>query len=206
MTESYDEVYWDNRFSVGRHWNGHPNATLVAAVEGLTPGRALDVGAGEGGDASWLARNGWSVTALDISRNALRLANDHAIEAGVASRITWVHRDLSVPGLPVGVFELVTAHYIHLPPSQRDVLFHAMADAVAPAGTLVIVGHHPSDLGTVPRPPEPELFYLGEDITALLGDGWRILANEARPRTIMHPEDQREVTIHDTIVVAQRLA
>lgn len=213
MSETFDEAYWDDRYSAGRQWSGNPNATLVSVVEALTPGTALDVGAGEGGDAIWLARRGWSVTALDISRNALRLAAAHAEEVApeevapeAVARISWVHRDLSVAGPALGSFDLVTAHYIHLPPMQREVFLRAMAAAVAPGGTLLVVAHHPSDVETVPRPPTPELFYLGSDVLADIGAGWEIVRNEARPRTVTHPEHGHEVTIHDMIVVARRPA
>ena len=57
---------WDARYSEhdGPRWSGRPNGRLVAEVAGLTPGRVLDVGCGEGGDAIWLARSGWTVTAI----------------------------------------------------------------------------------------------------------------------------------------------
>ena len=119
------------------------------------------------------------------------------------TRSAWVHRDISVPGPPVGSFDLVTAHYVHLPPAKRGVFVAAMAAAVAPGGTLLVVAHHPSDLETVPRPPVPELFYLGSDVSSDLGAGWSVVT-EDRPRQVSHPEHGGEVTIHDMIVVARR--
>ena len=70
-------------------WSGNPNAQLVAEASRLTPGTALDVGCGEGGDVIWLARQGWRVTGADFSAKGLARAARHAEEAGVADRIDW---------------------------------------------------------------------------------------------------------------------
>src|SRR5258705_2397341 len=69
---------WDARYSErdGTMWSGRPNGRLVAEADGLTPGRALDVGCGEGADAIWLARRGWTVTAIDISHVAVSPARE----------------------------------------------------------------------------------------------------------------------------------
>jgi hypothetical protein len=76
--------------------------------------------------------------------------------------------------------------------------------SVRPGGTLLAVGHHPSDLATgVPRPPMPELFYSPEEIAALLDDSWTVEVSEARPRSARTPEGT-EATVHDTVLVATR--
>src|SRR6185295_18570046 len=81
------QAEWDNRYlDRERLWSGQPNGALVVEVAGLTPGRALDVGCGEGADAVWLAKGGWEVTALDVSGVALQRAAGHARDAGVAVR------------------------------------------------------------------------------------------------------------------------
>ncbi|WP_338037967.1 class I SAM-dependent methyltransferase [Nocardiopsis halophila] len=67
-----DAQSWDDRYSSEeRLFSGNPNGVLVAEVEGLAPGRALDLGCGEGADAVWLAERGWHVAAVDISQVAL---------------------------------------------------------------------------------------------------------------------------------------
>ena len=72
---------WDERYSErdGAKWSGRPNGRLTVEVSGLTPGRALDIGCGEGADAIWLARSGWAVTAIDISDVALGRAGQQQI-------------------------------------------------------------------------------------------------------------------------------
>ncbi|MBR7677707.1 methyltransferase domain-containing protein, partial [Streptomyces daliensis] len=81
--ETSDREFWDARYREnGQIWSGEPNEALVREVSGLAPGRALELGCGEGGDAVWLARQGWRVTATDISGVALARAEEHAARAG----------------------------------------------------------------------------------------------------------------------------
>ncbi len=208
MSEQFDQAFWDDRYrSQAALWSGNPNGHLVAEVDGLAPGTALDVGAGEGADAIWLAGRGWQVTAVDISTVALERAAEHAVQAGadIAGRIVWLHHDLTDWRPAQDHYDLVSAQYMHLPPAPREVLFGRLASAVAPGGTLLIVGHHPSDMQTaMPRPQMPELYFTGDDIARQLDpDQWDIVKNAAAPRTATHP-DGRLVTIHDTLLRARR--
>jgi SAM-dependent methyltransferase len=207
MSDPFSEAAWDERYR-SRHalWSGKPNPYLVSETDGLTPGLALDAGAGEGADAIWLATRGWRVVAIDHSAVALARAAAHAVERGedIARRIDWRHEDLGSFDPTGASFDLVTVQYLHLPPAPRAVVFGALAAAVAPDGTLLIVGHHPSDLQTtVPRPPSPERFYTGDDIAALLGAGWDVVTNGAPGREATDP-DGKSVTIHDTVFRARR--
>nr|WP_238354948.1 class I SAM-dependent methyltransferase [Kribbella sandramycini] len=107
------EEHWDGRYAEStRIWSGKPNAALVAELAGLAPGRALDLGSGEGGDAIWLAQQGWQVTAVDVSPIALGRAAEHAREAGIADRIDWQHHELGKT-FPAGTFDLVSAQFLH---------------------------------------------------------------------------------------------
>jgi SAM-dependent methyltransferase len=203
-----DEELWDERYrSRPALWSGEPNRHLVGEAAELEPGLALDVGCGEGADAIWLARRGWRVDGVDVSGVALRRAAEHADRAGaeIAGRITWLHENLTAWDPGRGRYDLVSAQYMHLPPPERDVLFRGLAEAVAPGGTLLIVGHHPTDLQTtVPRPPRPELFFTGADVVALLDpDGWDVVTEAAVARSVTDP-DGRAVTVHDTVVRARR--
>jgi SAM-dependent methyltransferase len=208
MLELFSEEFWDDRYrSSTALWSGSPNPHLVAEAAALTPGTALDVGAGEGADTIWLAGRGWRVTAVDLSAVALSRAASHAASLGpdVAGRIDWLHEDLRSWDPGPARYELVSAQYMHLPAEARRALFGRLARAVAPGGTLLIVGHHPSDLQTtMPRPPMPELFYTGDEIAAELeATGWAIITNAAPGRTATDP-DGNSVTIHDTVLRAWR--
>lgn len=136
------EEHWDARYAESKRiWSGKPNAALVVEVAGLTPGRALDLGSGEGGDAIWLAQQGWQVTAVDVSPIALGRAAVHAKEAGVEDRIEWQQHELGKT-FPDGTFDLVSAQFLHstieLP---REQILREAAAAVAVGGILLVEGH-----------------------------------------------------------------
>jgi SAM-dependent methyltransferase len=210
---AFDEAFWDERYrSSSAVWSGRPNPHLLSEAAGLVPGAALDIGCGEGADAIWLAEKGWQVTAVDISAVALARAAARAGAAGadVAQRVTWLHADLTavdrIAWAPAAArYDLVSAQFLHLAPGPRDSLLRRLADSVAPGGSLLIVGHHPSDLQTtVMRPAPPELFFAGADVVALLAPAeWEIVVNEARSHGAVDPEG-RSVTVHDTVVRAER--
>lgn len=202
----FDEAFWDRRYgSADQIWSGRPNPQLVADLAGLTPGRALDVGAGEGADAIWLAERGWTVTAVDISSVALERGRAQAatLGTGLADRIDWVRTDVLESDLPAGPFDLVTLQFMHFGREARTALFRRCIEAVAPGGTLQIVAHHPLDMESpVGRPKMPDFFYTADEIAALLDDDWTVLACDARPRTMHH--DGEDVTIRDAVLLATR--
>ncbi|HWS32093.1 MAG TPA: bifunctional NAD(P)/FAD-dependent oxidoreductase/class I SAM-dependent methyltransferase [Actinoplanes sp.] len=198
---------WEDRYrSRDAIWSGRPNPVLVTEAGELTAGRALDVGCGEGADAVWLARRGWQVTAVDISTVALGRAAGHAAEAGVGERVTFRHADLRTDH-PGDGYDLVSAQFMHLPPDPRREFYTRLAAAVAPGGLLLVAGHHPLDLATfVGRMHFPDMLFTPEEIAGLLTAGeWKVVTAEARPRTAVDP-DGNDVTIHDAVLVARRLA
>ncbi|MDG4810452.1 NAD(P)/FAD-dependent oxidoreductase [Micromonospora sp. WMMD1120] len=202
----FEEPAWEERYRSRQSvWSGRPNPQLVAEVADLTPGRALDVGSGEGGDAVWLATRGWRVTAVDISATALERAAAHADDAGVRDRIEFTHADLRDKPPAEEAYDLVSAQFMHLPPAPRRELFARLAAAVAPGGVLLIVGHHPSDLWTSARRMHlPTMMYTADEVAADLDPTrWEVLAAEARPRTATDP-DGGDITIHDAVLLARR--
>jgi SAM-dependent methyltransferase len=199
-------TFWDEHYRSRRAvWSGEPNPQLVDEVSGLTPGTALDVGCGEGADAIWLAQRGWRVTAADISSVALERAQAIEVSLDVASRIEWLHIDLVAAAPPGAPYDLVSAHFMQLPPAPRESLFRRLATAVKPEGSLLVVGHHPSDLQTTAkRPPLPELFYTAAEVAALLEPSdWEIIVQASRERSTTDPAG-RTITIHDTVLRARR--
>ena len=83
-------------------------------------------------------------------------------------------------------------------------MYAALAAAVRPGGSFLVVAHHPSDLGTtVKRPPEPDLFFTPEELSADLGDEWDVVSARVRPKSAADG-DGREVTVHDTVLRALR--
>ncbi|RZU75899.1 thioredoxin reductase [Micromonospora kangleipakensis] len=204
----FERAAWEERYRARPAvWSGRPNPQLVAEATALAPGRALDVGCGEGADAVWLAQRGWQVTAVDIADTALRRAAAHAAAAGeaVAARITWAQADLRDQPPTAGRYDLVSAQFMHLPGDARRQLFARLAAAVAPGGTLLIVGHHPSDLRTTAhRMHFPEMMFTAEEVASDLDPNvWQVCAAEARPRAAVD-HDGRDITIHDAVLMARR--
>ena len=141
MPEPVDtQEMWNTRYRESeRIWSGRANARLVEVATDLMPGRALDLGCGEGGDAFWLAQRGWQVVAVDVSDEALRRASTDAGE--LATRIDFQRHDLT-QSFPDGTFDLVSAQYFHSPVEwDRAALLRRAASALAPGGTLLIVDH-----------------------------------------------------------------
>ncbi|MCC3761794.1 methyltransferase domain-containing protein [Glycomyces sp. TRM65418] len=197
-----DARYWDERYgSRDQLFSGAPNGVLVAETADLPPGRALDVGCGEGGDAIWLARRGWRVTAVDLSQVALRRAA--AAGADLADRVTWTRSDLAAAPPPKHAFDLVSAQYFPLPKQPDHAALRGLLDAVAPGGTVLIASHDLADLGHL-RDEGVDLadFYQPADIAGLLGGDWDVLVNETRPRTRPGPEGTRHT--RDTVLRARR--
>jgi SAM-dependent methyltransferase len=200
-----DANFWDERYrSAGAIWSGDPNPQLVAEVCGLEPGTALDVGCGEGADAVWLAERGWQVTAIDISGVALERARNAAVDAGITPRIDWRQGDIAT-WTPERSYDLVSAQFMQLASPLREAVFQRLAAAVDIGGTLLIVGHHPSDLETtVRRPRMPGVLYTAEEIAGLLDpQSWELLVQEARPRGVTDANGAA-VIVHDTVLRSRR--
>lgn len=136
------QEFWEERYRArDRVWSGNPNPVLVTVVEPLEPGAALDLGCGEGADAVWLARRGWTVTAVDVSTVALDRAAAHAKEEGVESRVAFERHDLG-HSFPAGSYDLVSAQFLQSPLDwPRAEILRSAAAAVAPGGLLLIVEH-----------------------------------------------------------------
>ena len=131
---------WNRKHGeAGLLFGADPNRFLVAEVEALPPGRALDLACGAGRNAVWLAKRGWRVTGVDFSDVALANARALAVDRGV--EIEWVEADLVEWEPAARSFDLVAVLYLQLPAEERRLVLSRAAEAVAPGGTLLVVGH-----------------------------------------------------------------
>jgi thioredoxin reductase/SAM-dependent methyltransferase len=188
---SGEQADWDHRYAgPDRAWSGNPNGTLVHEITALSPGRALDVGAGEGADALWLAERGWKVTATDISGNALARVRAEAERRGLT--VNLVRSDANDPA-PFGndTFDLVSLQYgsFKRTPDQRGL--RNLLAAVAPGGTLLVVHHDltplrdAADAATQTRMYDPEAFVGVDEVAAALSadpETWNVEIHETRKR------------------------
>ena len=202
----FDSAYWDDHYgSAPLLWSGQPNPVLVAEVADLPPGRAIDIGCGEGADALWLAERGWQVLGVDVSQVALDRAAAHVDKAGLSDQVVWEQHDLLAWAPAERSLDLVSAQFFHLPPEMRQGVYDGLAAAVAPGGTFLVVAHHPFDLDTtMPRPPVEELFFTADELAAHLPDDeWDVQISEARQRPAIDPDGQ-EILVTDTVLKARR--
>jgi SAM-dependent methyltransferase len=193
---------WDQRYAdAERVWSGRPNGALVAEVGDLAPGRALDVGCGEGADAVWLALKGWDVTALDVSRVALDRARAAAEQVGAT--VTWLHTGLLDAAVPAMSFDLVSAQYPALLRTPNNDAERALLSAVAPGGTLLVVHHADVDPEHAKaRGFDPADYVSPADVAALLDDGWQVEVDERRPRHVDGGAGAHHT--HDLVLKAHR--
>lgn len=202
------ERFWEEHYQRReRVWSGRANAVLVGIAGALPPGTALDLGCGEGGDAVWLARQGWRVTAVDVSATALDRAAEEAARAGVEDRIDFQRHDLSRT-FPEGAFNLVSAQYLHSPIEfPRDRVLRKAARAVAPGGLLLVVGHASVapwswNRHEHPRFPAPEEVLASLDLSPAL---WQTEVLDAPEREATGPNGE-PATVTDSVVAVRRLA
>ena len=201
-TTGNGDAEWDERYSSTEQvWSGRPNGALVSEVADVQPGRALDVGCGEGADAVWLALQGWKVTALDVSRVALARAELHARAAG--AHVQWVHAGLVEARLPAGAFDLVSAQYPALRRTPGTDAERALLAAVAPGGILLVVHHADVDAEQARAHGfDPAEYVSPGDVAALLGEDWQVEVDEKRPRDVVGGAGAHHT--HDLVLRARR--
>ena len=186
--------HWNRRHGeAGLLFGAEPNRFLVAEVEGLAPGRALDVACGSGRNAVWLASRGWQVTGVDFSDVALEQARGLAADRGVD--VEWVEADVLGWQPPEGLFDLVAALYLQVAAGERRAALARAATALAPGGTLLVVGHHSDNLEHGSGgPKDPRVLYSAEDVAADL-DGLEIEKAEAVLRPVQDERDAIDVLV-----------
>ena len=179
-----DSAQWDERYATSEYqWKMAPNQFVAAQLADLTAGRALDLAAGEGRNSVWLAERGWQVAAVDFSRVGLEKGRKLAASRDVTG-IDWVVADLRDYRPAASAFDLVLIAYLHCDASLRaQVLGHAAA-ALAPGGTLFVVGHDLANLSEgTGGPQDPAVLYTAEALRAEL-PGLSVLRAEQVSRTV----------------------
>ncbi len=194
-----DSAGWDARYAASDLvWGAEPNRFVVREFAGLPAGRALDIGAGEGRNAIWLAEMGWRVTAVDFSPVAIGRARDLAAARGVS--VEWVVADIRDYQPDAGVFDAVLVAYLHVVAAERAAVLARAVAALAPGGCILVVGHDVSNIAEgVGGPPEPDILYTPEAIVAEL-PGVRVRRAERARRPVQ--TERGTVDAIDTVVCA----
>ena len=147
---------WDQRYTGQQQWSSGPNALIAGLLGGLPPGDAVDLAAGEGRHALWLAGLGWRVTAVDFSAVGLERG---AAQPG-AERVTWVTADVITWTAPATSLDLVVVAYLHLPETDIVAVLTRAVGWLRPGGRLLVLGHDVENIAAgVGGPQEPAILY-----------------------------------------------
>jgi len=184
-----DARSWDDRYAATELvWSGSANQFVTEELAGLQPGRALDLAAGEGRNALWLAERGWRVTAVDFSRVGLdkgrALAEQHGLDVG------WVCADVLAYDAEPDAFDLVLLAYLQLAADERRTAVRLAFGSLRAGGTLLLVAHDSTNLteGTGGPSDASVLFTAEEVLGDLDGERFEVQRAERVPR-LVHPED-----------------
>jgi SAM-dependent methyltransferase len=196
-----DKADWDKRYAESDLlWSVEPNQFLVAEIATRAPGRALDLAAGEGRNAIWLAEQGWSVDAIDFSPVAL--AKAHRLAHAREVELNWIEADVERHPLTDLEYDLAIVFYLHLPWKRMRRVLHRASAAVAPQGTLLLVGHDRTNLEQGHGGPKsPDVLYTPDQIAGELPG---LLIDEAARRERSVETDTGVVTAIDCLVRASR--
>lgn len=202
-----DARHWDERYAAkDLVWSAEPNIFVAEATADLPPGRALDLAAGEGRNALWLAERGWQVLAVDFSQVALDRADALARKRDIQppGSFATLRADLLEHVPAPRSYDLVLVVYLQLPAPERRAVLRRAADAVGPGGTLFVVAHDSANLEHgYGGPPDPAVLYTARDIAEDI-DGAGLTVTRAEPvRRRVHTEEGARVAI-DALLVARR--
>jgi SAM-dependent methyltransferase len=196
-----DHQAWDDRYAAREWlWTVDANRFVVAETEDLPPGRVLDLAAGEGRNAVWLATRGWNAVAVDFSQVAIDRARELAARERV--RIEAIRADLLEFEPEPQSFDLVIVAYLHVPEDQLSLVLSTAVEAVAPGGRVLVIGHDRANLEHGYGGPQVrEVLYTREGISAGLAP-LEIIKAERVERHVDTEDGPR--TALDTLVVARR--
>jgi SAM-dependent methyltransferase len=153
---------WDLRYAERQQWSTEPNALVAELLSDVPPGDAVDLAAGEGRHALWLAWRGWRVTAVDFSDVGLSRGRG---EPG-GDRVTWVTADVTTWSAEPASADLVLVAYLHLPEPETTDLLRRAVDWLRPGGRLLLLGHDVENLTRgVGGPPEAGILHSVERLT-----------------------------------------
>jgi SAM-dependent methyltransferase len=204
MTAAEDRELWERRYGEAQSvWGWAPNRFVAEVLGPLPAGRALDLAAGEGRNALWLADLGWRATAVDFAENALARGRAQAEEHGLD--VEWVHADVLEYQPEKKAYDAVVIAYLHLGAQKLTTVLDRAVEALAPRGILVVVGHDVTNIADgVGGPRDPAILLTPDLVTEGLKDLDDLTV--VRAERVYRQTDRAPQPAIDTLVVAQAAA
>ncbi|HYO18728.1 MAG TPA: class I SAM-dependent methyltransferase [Dermatophilaceae bacterium] len=203
-----DSTAWNQRYEGSELvWSATPNVFVQQLTEGLPAGTALDIAAGEGRNALWLAARGWQVTAVDFSAVALQRADSLAQKqlGSDAGRLVTLEADLETWVPQEHSYDLVLVVYLQVPEKQRSAVMRRAAEAVAPGGTLLVVGHDLANLASGHGgPQDPTVLYRPGDIVADIQPARLVIVRDETVTRSLTDDQGQPAEALDALVLARR--
>lgn len=202
-----DAKQWDERYAGAELvWTDNPNVFVAEILSDARPGTAVDLAAGEGRHAVWLARRGWDVTAVDFSEVGLQRAQQWAAEVGVGERLTTTVSDIAEYAPQPDSLDLVLLAYVQVPADVRRKAIMQCAAGLRVGGQIVVVAHDSSNLAEgTGGPPDARVLYTAEDVAADLAAtpfDWEFQRQEVALREVAGADRPAR----DAVLVAVRTA
>lgn len=199
-------AFWEEFYLTKRTTSsGRATAALMRIAAGLTPGRALDLGASHGDDVIWLAQQGWQAYGCDISETAVARARARAADHGLEHHAKFERCDLSV-AFPQGEFDLITALYLQSPVAlARAAIISQAAGRLRPGGHLLVLSHAAPPPWSLEATPSTIFPTMAGELAAVgvPAPGLKVIAAEIVTRPGRGPNGT-EAMLEDNLVLVQR--
>ncbi|WGI17339.1 class I SAM-dependent methyltransferase [Methanonatronarchaeum sp. AMET-Sl] len=186
----FDESEWNERYKKGRHRREDPSPFLSKKIEKLTTGNALDIACGAGRNSIYLAEKGYQVDAIDLSSEALKIAQKRAREKKV--EVNWIHTDVLKYDIESEKYDLITLSYFHIKDENQ---IQKIINGLKKGGYLIWESHIKADIEIDIGPETDEVRYERGQLLSLL-----------KPLTVIEYIEKIEETIQGKRAIVKVLA
>jgi len=165
MTQNnFESDFWNKRFSGEEFTYGtEPNLFFRESIDKLTTGKILLIGEGEGRNAVYAAKLGWTVDAIDFSISAKEKTLKLATQNNVTINYQIENLDLFIP--QKNYYDVVGIIFVHLEPGIRNQVHQRLSESLIKGGRIIMEVFSKSQIGkSTGGPQDIDMLYSEEDI------------------------------------------